>query len=242
MELLETVGRLPEDWHGAGSFHSDVLRAFARYGLDRELTYTAETGTGKSTLLFSHLSRDHKVFTYDDTGYTDSLRRVTESPLLNHKQVEFIVGPTQQTLPRYTFTRPLDLVLLDGPHAYPFPEMEYYHFYPHLAENAILIVDDIHIPTIFRLFEFLREDEMFDTIEVIHTTAFFRRNSASMFDPLRDGWWLQGYNTARFPLRYPPAPSTWSGALRRHIPEPLKRIVRWTRRLRHRAARDDSRR
>ena len=89
----------------------------------------------------------------------------------------------------------------DGPHGYPFPELEYYFFYPHLDEDALLVIDDIHIPTIFRLFSFLREEAMFDFLGVASTTAFFRRNSSPAFHPLGDGWWLQNYNKNRFPVQ-----------------------------------------
>jgi len=41
-------------------------------------------------------------------------------------------------------------------HGYPFPEMEYYFIYPHLEENALLIVDDIHIQNIYNLFIFFK--------------------------------------------------------------------------------------
>ncbi len=149
------------------------------------MTHTAETGTGKSTLFFSHLSTDHNVFTRDDRGDGNSLRQVVESPLLNRAHVDFILGPTQQRLARYAFTDPLQIVVLDGPHGYPFPEMEYYYFYPHLDVNALLVIDDIHIPTICRLFEFLREDEMFDFLEIVHTTAFLRRNQARCSTPFK---------------------------------------------------------
>ena len=34
-------------------------------------------------------------------------------------------------------------VLIDGPHGYPFPEIEYFYFYPRLKPGALLVVDDI---------------------------------------------------------------------------------------------------
>jgi len=226
-DVLEQVQRLPNDWHGAGSLTSDVLRAMCRHIERRRLSHTAETGTGKSTLLLSHLSPDHKVFTRDDRGDGDSLRQVSDSPLLNRESVEFILGPTQQTIPRYAFTHPFQLVFLDGPHGYPFPELEYYFFYPHLETDGLLILDDIHIPTIFRLFEFLREEDMFACLEVVNTTAFFRRTDRPLFDPLQDGWWLQAYNKARFPAVGPrPARPTWSQRLRAWVPRPVKSLVR----------------
>jgi len=200
-DLLGDIRSLPENWHGAGSCGSAPLRAIAIQGQSRRIIHSAETGVGKSTLLLSHVSQHHTVFALDDTGGANSLAQVRASSLLKREAVDFVIGPTQETLPRHKFVDRLQLVLIDGPHGYPFPELEYYFFYPHLDEDALLIIDDIHIPTIFRLFSFLREEEMFDFVGVASTTAFFRRNSAPLFNPLGDGWWWQSYNRKRFPVR-----------------------------------------
>lgn len=225
-EALGAIERLPEDWHGAGSLGPDVLRAIAGYAAQRSVIHTAETGTGKSTLLFSHLSPHHTVFAVDDTGAGDSLAAVMSSEILRRECVEFVIGPTQRTLPAHIFTAPLQMVLLDGPHGYPFPELEYYYFYGQLAEDGILIVDDIHIPSIFRLYEFLVEEEMFDTLGVVRTTAFFRRNRAPLFNPLQDGWWLQRYNKTRFPVQFPWIEPTWLQKVGRLLPAPARSAAR----------------
>lgn len=197
--LLKDIADLPEDWHAAGVCFPPPLRATASLAPAR-VAHSAETGCGKSTLLMSHLSQHHTVFSLDDSGTSNSLKQVRESPLLRKGVVEFVLGPTQQTLPRHDFQHRLDLAFIDGPHGYPFPELEYYFLYPHLAEDALLVVDDIHIPTIFRLFAFLREDSMFDYLGIVSTTAFFRRNASDVFDPYGDGWWAQQYNRKRFPV------------------------------------------
>jgi hypothetical protein len=64
------------------------------------------------------------------------------------------------------------------------------------------VIDDIQIPTIRQLFDFLREDDMFRLIETVGKTAFFERTNAPTFSPVQDGWWLQKYNAARFPVPY----------------------------------------
>jgi len=61
---------------------------------------------------------------------------VQASSLLNPGAVRFVEGPTQKTLPRYTFEAKLQAVLLDGPHAYPFPDLEYFYFYPHIERGG----------------------------------------------------------------------------------------------------------
>jgi hypothetical protein len=201
-DLLRDIAALPDDWHGAGVCGTAALRAIAHTARARPIAHSAETGVGKSTLLLFHLSAHHTVFALDDTGSSNSLQQVCESPLLNSAHVTFVVGPTQQTLPQHAFgDHRLQLVFLDGPHGYPFPELEYYFFLPHLDEDAVLVIDDIHIPTIFRLFSFMREEAMFDYLGRASTTAFFRRNASALFDPLGDGWWLQNFNRRRFPIR-----------------------------------------
>ena len=80
------------------------------------------------------------------------------------------------------------LVLLDGPHGYPFPQLEYWAVYRHIRPGGLLVVDDIHIPTIWQLFEFLREEPMFELLEVVLNTAFFRRTTAPTLNPYGDCW------------------------------------------------------
>jgi len=189
--------------------------ALARVAQSRTIDNSVETGSGASTLLLSHLSDRHLVFALDaGNGSVTNIRR---SPLLRPGAVIFVEGPTQSTLPSYRFTAALDLVLIDGPHAYPFPDLEYYFLYPHLKAGGILILDDIHIPTVHHLFQFVRRDAMFELDQVVDTTAFFTRTSAPVFDPFGDGWRKQNYNASPL-LRY-----TWREKLRRALPPSLWR-------------------
>ncbi len=41
---------------------------------------------------------------------------------------------------------------------------------------------------------------MFEELELVGSTAFFRRTRAPCFEPFGDGWWLQNYNKARHPM------------------------------------------
>jgi hypothetical protein len=188
--IVGEIAEISANWHKAGCLMAPVIEAIAKH-CGTPLA-SLETGSGKSTLLFSHLSRHHLVFAWDRGD--GSIKQVKESPLFNAENVEFIDGPTQQTLPAYQFHHKVQVALIDGPHGYPFPDLEYYYIYPLLEPNGILILDDIHIPNIQNIFQFLCKDEMFDLLEVVENTAFFKRTTAPLFDPLGDGWWKQGYN------------------------------------------------
>jgi hypothetical protein len=198
-DLLTKLANLPPDWHGAGCLEMPNLEALARHAGIRRVRHSVETGAGKSTLLLSHLSEHHVVFAID-AG--ESLSKAADSSLLKKENVEFIDGPSQHTLMGYNFTKPIQLAFIDGPHGFPFPEMEYWKVYPHIEPGGLLVVDDIHIPTIRHLFDFLREDSMFTLLETVGKTAFFERTNAPTFSPVEDGWWLQNYNTRRFPVPY----------------------------------------
>jgi hypothetical protein len=190
-EIIESAGGL----HQCGTFGPKALAALASYLSKRHIRYSAETGSGASTLLFSHCSDEHLVFSIDSGG--GSVVNVQSSPLLYSDRVTWIEGPTQLTLPTYRFQHKLQAALIDGPHAYPFPDLEYYYLYQHLDTGALLVIDDIQIPTIHNLFDFLRADGMFVLDEVVDTTAFFTRTDAPIFCPVGDSWWEQEYNKTR---------------------------------------------
>ena len=191
-DAIAAIKALPEDWHGAGSMSPDVIDAMA--GLLAEMApmdLTLETGAGKTTLLFSHFSRRHLVLALDAGESVSSAR---DSVLLRDGVVEFVEGPTQRTLPELKIDRPLDAALLDGPHGYPFPDLEYFYVYPHIREGGLLFVDDTHIPTVARMFAILRADAMWDMVGVVGKLAILRRTAAEGVSPYEDGWWKQGYN------------------------------------------------
>jgi hypothetical protein len=234
-DLIDRIASLGDDWHGAGSVSRNVLLAIARYGGERGLRRSAETGVGRTTLLFSHLSDDHLVFALEGGN---SFRQTRHSPLLRAEHVTFVEGPTQRTLPRFRFDGQLDAVLIDGPHGYPFPDLEYYYFYPHLAAGGVLIIDDVQIPSIGRMLDILKSDPMFNFRELVDKTAFLVRTDAPAIDPEGDSWWLQGYNRPHYEdITRQPRPGLSGRFLRRMsrltpravknaFPDKLKRKVR----------------
>lgn len=190
--VLNEFQALPAGWHPAGSYSLTTLIAIARNALAAPVRLSAETGCGITTALISQISADHTVFAYKHPS--EEVPLAYGRGIFDTSKIRFVLGPTQRTLLPHVFVDQLDLAIIDGPHGYPFPELEYFAFYPHLAPNALLIVDDIHIPTVHNLFNILNEDKMFRLVEVCEKTAFYRRTSEPTFDPEGDGWWLQGYN------------------------------------------------
>jgi hypothetical protein len=226
-QRVREILKLPDGWNKAGSVSNKVLNAILKYCTNRgRLEHSIETGTGKTTLLFSHISKHHLVFSVDPYDHR-SVSTVKTSPLLNRDCVQFVNGPTQKTLPNFHFSFKVQAALIDGPHAWPFPDMEYYYIYQILDEGAVLIVDDIHIPSIRSMFNVIKADEMFMLLEVVGNTAFFQRTDQPMFDALADGWWLQGYNKPLWDemMKEKAQRSAQRRALADRFPEPLKRFI-----------------
>ena len=218
-ELIEKLIALPQDWSPYGTLYPEVLKAIAYHCSKMDIWHSLETGCGKSTLLFSHLSRHHKVFAMD-VDQNGNFKKVQNSPFLNSISVEFIEGPTQRTLPQHRFDHQIEAALIDGAHGYPFPELDYYFIYPLLKPGGILIVDDIQIPTIRNMFNFLKRDEMFSLIEVVRNTAFLRRTERPTFDPYGDNWEFQNYNMRdRLGEAVPSFLKAW-------VPKPIKRSIK----------------
>lgn len=194
-EALRWAMAQPGDWHDSGNLAADVIQQIYEAAISYPDCVSAETGCGLSTIILSQACSHHTSFTISEGN---SASKVQSEALFRSEKVEFIFGPSQRTLPLHAFNRPLNLVLIDGAHGWPFPELDYYHFYPHILPGGTLIIDDIHIPTIARLCEVLRDDSMWEHVADVRYTSFFRRTSAPLFNPTGDGWWQQNFNKRRF--------------------------------------------
>jgi len=140
---------------------------------------SVETGCGASTIVFAQHSAHHTVSCYDDRSEIGSSVNYAQNfPGCRHDQVKWICGPTQRPIVfAEPLTPPVDIALIDGPHGYPFPELEYFALYRWLKPGGILIVDDIHIPTINNLHRFLLQDDSFRSHGAALTNSLFRADA-----------------------------------------------------------------
>jgi hypothetical protein len=197
LEFEQASGR---NTHRSGTLSIEALNVMERLCPGR-FDVSIETGCGKSTVLLSNLSARHLVFTFDDRDDPEgSVPYFEENPIYRPEPCRTIFGATQKTVPRYDFPRQIDFALLDGPHGFPFPQLEYYFVYPFLRRSAILVIDDIHIPHIGDMFRLLAEDDMYEFVDIAaRTTGFLRRTGAPARNPFGDEWTYQRYNTKSFP-------------------------------------------
>ncbi len=231
-EIVEAIAALPPDWHRAGSMSPRVLHLMADlFASMGPLNFSVETGSGKTTLLFSHASSKHLTFALD--AGNGSISQVKKSSLFKAENVEFVEGPSQINLPARNFDQPIDVALIDGPHGYPFPELEYYHLYPHIREGGFLLLDDTQIPTIASMFKILKADKMWDLKACVDHLAVFQRTAHAGVGPTDDGWWLQGYNEAhlkdirsRSPIKAPTLARKAKSTAGRMLPKRVKLAIK----------------
>ncbi|MCW5962756.1 MAG: class I SAM-dependent methyltransferase [Bryobacterales bacterium] len=194
----------------AASFHPwdamapAALEAIASRG---PFQASAETGCGGSTILLSRISESHTAFAIE--GESRTITALRARPDLRVTSVNFVEGETKTTLPVHSFSQPLQLILLDGPHAYPQPQMEFVYLFEHLSPGGWLVLDDLQIRSVHDLYRFLLQEEFVELEDVVVRTAFLRKVAHPPGGP--DGWHLQRWN--RWPvLRY-----CWRDVLRNFL-------------------------
>lgn len=115
---------------------------------------TLETGAGLSTIVFAARGADHEAVTpaADETArILDELR----GREIAADRVRFHIGTSDEVLPRWD-PRPLDLVLLDGAHGFPYPVLDWWYVAPHLKPGGLLVLDDAYMAGVSVLLDYLR--------------------------------------------------------------------------------------
>src|SRR6266571_3169376 len=110
----------------ASRFHAwDAMAPAALSGILKRapFRFSAETGCGGSTIVLSHASDRHLSFAIE--GGDGTISELRKNQNLRADNVTFVEGETRHTVPAHPFDTELDLALLDGPHAYPLPQIEF---------------------------------------------------------------------------------------------------------------------
>lgn len=169
------------------------------FGPDAALQ-TLETGCGSSTLLFSKHANRHTVFCRNDSLSSQTVvSAVEQTPGFNASTVEFVFGPTYETMLASGQAPAVDIALIGGDRSHPIPEIEYFAVRRRLKAGSFLILRDIHIPTIQSLYRILAENDDLHLYKVQENTAFFWCASPPPIGAGTQPWWAQRYNAQNFP-------------------------------------------
>ena len=149
-------------------------------------SHTLETGAGISTVLFA-IKQTHHTCIVPDSDLVDRIREYCQQRRISVETINFHIGKSENILPGLTADQ-LDLVLIDGQHAFPAPFIDWYYTARKLKIGGILLIDDIQLWTGRILREFLSEEPEWSFIGDLsaRTAAFVKEKDNS-----QEKWWGQ---------------------------------------------------
>ena len=132
---------------------SDEVLHYIFHNIDQNST-TLETGAGVSTILFA-LKSSHHTCINPSQKQVDRIREYCYRNNISLERVNFQVDVSEKVLPSLN-ANPLDLILIDGSHAFPIPFIDWYYTYRQLRLGGKMIVDDTQLWTGLVLKQFLK--------------------------------------------------------------------------------------
>ena len=170
-------------WAAAGDC-LEFLAATVRPG-----SRTLETGCGATTIVFAAAGSHHDALFLD--GFEgEGVQAWCAEHGVSTELVTFHAGSSSATLPRLDIG-PLDLVMVDGCHGFPFPQLDWYYSASHLVDGGILVVDDTHLPAPYELRRYLESDPRWERIRVGTQWVAFRRKGSGSLD---EEWMSQRFH------------------------------------------------
>lgn len=144
---------------------------------------TLETGCGYSTILLAAWSASHTVISPIGAEH-DRVRAWCAAHDITTDHVRFVEAASQRWLPRADAAGELgelDLVLVDGDHAYPIPGIDWYYTAGALRVGGLMVVDDVSIRACDDLRQFLdAEHERWESVTTINDARVFRKISSDV--------------------------------------------------------------
>jgi hypothetical protein len=156
---------------------------------------TLETGAGASTLVFAGGGASHTAISPVPDEH-DRLRRYGAAHGIPMERVRFIAESSHTALLRTWTPEPLDIVLIDGAHSFPFPTLDWMYTAPHLKVGGRMLVDDAYQPAVNTLARYMRANSAWE-LETVpgHRTPVFRKREEV---PLSFDWDDHALGHARF--------------------------------------------
>jgi predicted O-methyltransferase YrrM len=161
--------------NGSVCWGIDVRLAEFLFSTLGEGAMTLETGAGVSTLVFA-LKRTQHVAISPHASEFAALRRYARDHGISLQTTKCVVARSEDYLPSFN-GRDLDLVLIDGKHAFPWPVIDWFYTADKLRRGGICVFDDIDLRAVRMLCDFLRSDRGWQTLFFDNRTAAFEKLS-----------------------------------------------------------------
>jgi hypothetical protein len=180
---------------------------------------TLETGSGISTVLFAAWGAEHCCITPgpEEAAAVIAYCRNHQIPT---DTLTIDVAHSDVALPRLSVQGSLDLVLIDGSHGFPAPIIDWYYGAGRLRQGGIVVVDDLQLPAVRILIDFLDGDHRWESIRRTSKWSAFVRQSQGV---LTEDWFMQPFYTPRASrMRHG---ASWAEGRVRQVLGPVKRAA-----------------
>jgi hypothetical protein len=183
---------------------------------------TLETGSGASTVVLAASGAQHTVMSPAPDEHA-RIRAYCEASGISTERVTFLDRSSHEAMPELG-DEPLDLILLDGAHGFPYPALDWFYGAQRLRVGGYLLLDDAFLKSVNIVVEYLRRSDSWEFVgsQGLRTPAFRKLDDeAPSFD------WGVLDNRPRFNY-LPPLKRAEAWARYRLFDNgPLKPVVRW---------------
>ena len=165
MTLVDDLRREPPGLHAGGAEYWGLAWSALEW-LEREVRpgmATLETGSGASTLVFAAGGAEHEAVT-PAADEEERFRAECARRGIDGSRVSFRLGLSHEVLPQLD-GRPLDLVLIDGAHGFPYPILDWWFVAARLQVGGRMLLDDAYMPPVRALVDALRAQPQWELEE-----------------------------------------------------------------------------
>jgi len=150
---------------------------------------TLETGCGYSTIIFALKGARHTVISPIFEEH-QRIRQWCEANGIDMSNLGFKLARSEELLPALD-PEPLDVVVIDGWHAFPAPFLDWFFTAKRLVVNGCVIVDDTQLKSVRTLRDFLETEQgRWALVARFKRTDIFRKISHNVFI---GEWYTQPY-------------------------------------------------
>jgi hypothetical protein len=161
--LTDRLRETPPGLHGEGDEYWGLAWPALEW-LERNVRpehATLETGAGSSTIVFAAAGSEHEAVT-PVADEEERIRAACRERGIDDSRVRFLLGPSHEVLPGW-HPRPLDVVLIDGAHGFPYPILDWWYLAPHVRIGGLVLIDDAYMPPVAALVDALRAQDAWET-------------------------------------------------------------------------------
>ena len=213
MSLTDDLRAAPPGLHGQAEFWGLAWEALAFIERTAQPGMaTLETGAGASTIVFAARGADHEAV----TPSAEEAERITaecERRGIATERLRFRIGSSADML-RTWDARPLDLILVDGAHAFPYPTLDWWFLAPHLKVGGLMLLDDAYMPPVAAVVDHLRGSPAWRLEQPVSFRTAAARKLAEEVPP---GEWKGELSGGRMSFRYLPPQRRLSASARQRF-------------------------